>query len=175
MRIINPDADCGDQAATLARFRCWQMGQGHGHLKMRGFVGRLSHNYRPYIPAQLYCVASSGPHPRIRSRHQLTDWHISSGLDPGRQLNPAWKIGMVGYLMEQVTGDSGSGATLGPDKASVGASGDILLRGKRNATQRSREMDTRDRCQEYVPRRHGFRPHSASNSEMTRRTERPSR
>jgi hypothetical protein len=66
---------------------------------------------------------------------------------------------MVGYLMERVTGDSGSGATLGPDKASVlgvGTSGDILLRGKQNATQRSREMDTRDRCQEYIPRRHGF-------------------
>ena len=41
----------------------------------------------------------------------------------GKQLNPTWKIGAVGYLMEQVTGDSGSGATLGPDKASVWALG----------------------------------------------------
>ncbi len=30
---------------------------------------------------------------------------------------------MVGYRIEQVTGDSGSGATLGPDKASVWALG----------------------------------------------------
>jgi hypothetical protein len=45
------------------------------------------------------------------------DWAV------GKQLNPAWKIGVVGYLMEQVTGDSGSGATLGPDKASVWALG----------------------------------------------------
>jgi hypothetical protein len=45
------------------------------------------------------------------------DWAV------GKQLNPAWKVGVVGYLMEQVTGDSGSGATLGPDKASVWALG----------------------------------------------------
>jgi len=45
------------------------------------------------------------------------DWAV------GKQLNPAWKIGAVGYLMEQVTGDSGSGATLGPEKASVWALG----------------------------------------------------
>lgn len=45
------------------------------------------------------------------------DWAV------GKQLNPAWKIGVVGYLMEQATGDSGSGATLGPDKASVWALG----------------------------------------------------
>lgn len=45
------------------------------------------------------------------------DWAV------GKQLNPAWKVGVVGYLMDQVTGDSGSGATLGPDKASVWALG----------------------------------------------------
>ena len=45
------------------------------------------------------------------------DWAV------GRQLNPTWKIGVVGYLMEQVTGDSGAGATLGSDKASVWALG----------------------------------------------------
>ena len=45
------------------------------------------------------------------------DWAV------GKQLNPVWKIGVVGYLMEQVTGDRGSGATLGSDKASVWAVG----------------------------------------------------
>jgi hypothetical protein len=45
------------------------------------------------------------------------DWAV------GKQLDPTWKVGVVGYLMEQVTGDSGSGATLGADKASVWALG----------------------------------------------------
>ena len=45
------------------------------------------------------------------------DWAV------GKQLNPTWKIGVVGYLMKQVTADSGAGATLGPDKSSVWALG----------------------------------------------------
>jgi hypothetical protein len=45
------------------------------------------------------------------------DWAV------GKQITTAWKVGVVGYLMEQITGDSGSGATLGPDKASVWALG----------------------------------------------------
>lgn len=45
------------------------------------------------------------------------DWAV------GKQFSPAWKLGLVGYLMDQVTGDSGAGATLGPDKASVWALG----------------------------------------------------
>jgi len=45
------------------------------------------------------------------------DWAV------GKQLDPSWKLGVVGYLMAQVTGDSGAGATLGVDKASVWALG----------------------------------------------------
>ena len=45
------------------------------------------------------------------------DWAV------GKQLDPAWKLGITGYLMEQVTGDRGAGAILGADKASVWALG----------------------------------------------------
>jgi hypothetical protein len=45
------------------------------------------------------------------------DWAV------GKQLAPAWKVGVVGYLMQQTTGDSGSGAVFGADKVSVWAVG----------------------------------------------------
>lgn len=45
------------------------------------------------------------------------DWAI------GKQISPAWKIGVVGYFLQQVTGDSGSGAVLGSNKMSVWALG----------------------------------------------------
>jgi hypothetical protein len=45
------------------------------------------------------------------------DWAV------GKQITPAWKIGVVGYVMDQVTGDSGAGAVLGPNEASVWALG----------------------------------------------------
>ncbi|MDR3537543.1 MAG: transporter [Acetobacteraceae bacterium] len=63
----------------------------------------------------------------INTSNPTTDYltgnifHLDWGV--GKQLSPAWKIGAVGYLMQQVTGDSGSGATFGADKASVWAVG----------------------------------------------------
>jgi hypothetical protein len=48
------------------------------------------------------------------------DWTV------GKQITPALKLGMAGYLMQQVTKDSGSGATLGADEASVWALGPAL-------------------------------------------------
>ncbi len=45
------------------------------------------------------------------------DWAV------GKQLTPAWKVGVVGYFLQQVTGDSGAGAILGPNQMSVWALG----------------------------------------------------
>jgi hypothetical protein len=45
------------------------------------------------------------------------DWAV------GKQITPHWKLGLTGYLMDQVTGDSGSGAKLGSSKSRVWAIG----------------------------------------------------
>jgi hypothetical protein len=57
--------------------------------------------------------------PRTISRETSS---ISIGLSE-KQLSPAWEVGLVGYFLQQVTGDSGAGAILGSTKISVWALG----------------------------------------------------
>jgi hypothetical protein len=60
------------------------------------------------------------------------DTHYRSGdvthldLAVGQYLNPVFKVGLVGYAVVQVTGDSGSGAILGPFKSNIYAAGAAL-------------------------------------------------
>ena len=60
------------------------------------------------------------------------DTHYKSGdvthldLALGQYLNPVFKVGVVGYAVVQVTGDSGSGAILGPFKSDIYAAGAAL-------------------------------------------------
>jgi len=49
------------------------------------------------------------------------DWHTDWGLS--QFLNKQFFVGAVGYWYQQITGDSGSGATLGPFKSRVGGIG----------------------------------------------------
>jgi hypothetical protein len=41
-----------------------------------------------------------------------TEWHLEGAVE--KQLTPAWALGVQAYYFNQVTGDSGSGAKLGP-------------------------------------------------------------
>ena len=45
------------------------------------------------------------------------DWAV------GKQLTPHWKLGVTGYMLDQLTGDSGSGAVLGTFEAHTWAVG----------------------------------------------------
>jgi hypothetical protein len=60
------------------------------------------------------------------------DTHYKSGdvthldLAVGQYLNRVFKVGLVGYAVVQVTGDSGSGAILGPFKSNIYAAGAAL-------------------------------------------------
>ena len=60
------------------------------------------------------------------------DTHYKSGdvthldLALGQYLNPVFKVGLVGYAVVQVTGDSGSGALLGAFKSNIYAAGAAL-------------------------------------------------
>ena len=60
------------------------------------------------------------------------DTHYKSGdvthldLALGQYLNPVFKVGLVGYAVVQVTGDSGSGAILGAFKSNIYAAGAAL-------------------------------------------------
>ena len=60
------------------------------------------------------------------------DTHYKSGdvthldLALGQYLNRVFKVGVVGYAVVQVTGDSGSGAPLGPFKSNIYAAGAAL-------------------------------------------------
>ena len=60
------------------------------------------------------------------------DTHYKSGdvthldLALGQYLNRVFKAGLVGYAVVQVTGDSGSGAILGPFKSNIYAAGAAL-------------------------------------------------
>lgn len=59
----------------------------------------------------------------VNQKNYATDYrsgdvlHIDAAA--GYQINEMLKLGVVGYAMHQVTGDSGSGAKLGPYKSSV--------------------------------------------------------
>jgi hypothetical protein len=60
------------------------------------------------------------------------DTHYKSGdvthldLALGQYLTPVFKVGLVGYAVVQVTGDSGTGAILGPFKSNIYAAGAAL-------------------------------------------------
>jgi hypothetical protein len=49
------------------------------------------------------------------------DWHVDWGLS--QFLNKQFFVGAAGYWFQQITGDSGAGATLGPFKSRVGGIG----------------------------------------------------
>jgi hypothetical protein len=49
------------------------------------------------------------------------DWHVDWGAS--HFLSKQWQIGLVGYYFQQITGDSGAGATLGPFKSRVAGIG----------------------------------------------------
>ncbi len=49
------------------------------------------------------------------------DWHLDWGLS--KFVTKQWQIGLVGYFYNQLTGDSGSGATLGDYKSRVNGIG----------------------------------------------------
>jgi hypothetical protein len=51
------------------------------------------------------------------------DWAV------GKQISPHWKLGVTGYLLEQVTADRGSGARLGSNEASTWALGPAVQYG----------------------------------------------
>ena len=63
---------------------------------------------------------------------QNPDTHYKSGdvvhldLALGQYLNRVFKVGLVGYAVVQVTGDSGAGAILGPFKSNIYAAGTAL-------------------------------------------------
>jgi hypothetical protein len=46
-----------------------------------------------------------------------TEWHLEGAVE--KQLTPAWALGVQAYHFDQLTGDSGSGAKLGPFKGRV--------------------------------------------------------
>jgi hypothetical protein len=58
-----------------------------------------------------------------------TDTHYKNGIDShvdwaaSQFLNANWEVGVVGYVYYQLTGDSGSGAKLGPFKSKVASIG----------------------------------------------------
>jgi hypothetical protein len=60
------------------------------------------------------------------------DTHYKSGdvthldLALGQYLTPVFKVGLVGYAVVQVTGDSGTGAILGPFKSNIYSAGAAL-------------------------------------------------
>jgi hypothetical protein len=85
------------------------------------------------------------------------DTHYKSGdvthldLALGQYLNPLFKLGLVGYAVVQVTGDSGAGAILGAFKSNIYAAGAALefdpkIRGKDLSWQLRwyREFDARN-------------------------------
>jgi hypothetical protein len=61
-----------------------------------------------------------------------TDTHYKNGIDShvdwaaSQFLNANWEVGVVGYVYYQLTGDSGSGARLGPFKSKVASIGPEL-------------------------------------------------
>ncbi len=63
---------------------------------------------------------------------QNPDTHYKSGdvahlgLALGQYLNRIFKVGLVGYAVVQVTGDSGSGAILGPFRSNIYAASTAL-------------------------------------------------
>ena len=63
----------------------------------------------------------------VNTKNQATQYLTGNIFDldwaVGKQLTPAWKIGIAGYYLQQVTGDSGSGAVLGANQMSVWALG----------------------------------------------------
>jgi len=63
----------------------------------------------------------------INTENHATNYQSGDDFDldwaVGKQVSRAWNIGLVGYYMQQVTGDSGSGAVLGANEASVWALG----------------------------------------------------
>lgn len=46
-----------------------------------------------------------------------TEFHVEAAIE--KQLSPSWSVGVQGYHFDQVTGDSGPGAKLGPFKGRV--------------------------------------------------------
>ncbi len=69
----------------------------------------------------------------INTRNNATDYQSGDDFDldwaVGKQFTRAWNVGLVGYEMQQVTGDSGSGAVLGANEASVWALGPAVSYG----------------------------------------------
>jgi hypothetical protein len=53
-----------------------------------------------------------------------TEWHVEGSIQ--KILTPAWALGVQAYHFDQLTGDSGAGATLGPFKGRVTAVGGNL-------------------------------------------------
>ena len=82
-----------------------------------------------------------------------TEWHFEAAAE--KQLTPAWALGVQAYHFDQLTGDSGAGAVLGPFKGRVtGVGGEAAysfkLMGKIPVTLRlhgASEFDAQNRLQ----------------------------
>ncbi len=81
-----------------------------------------------------------------------TELHVEASVE--KTLSPAWSAGLQGFYFQQVTGDSGSGATLGPFKGrDLGAGANVayhFMLGKMPATLRlhgTGEFDVANRLQ----------------------------
>jgi hypothetical protein len=84
------------------------------------FLPQFSISY--FVPQSGWDVSAAFNY-AINTKNNATDYQTGDIFDldwaVGKQLTPHWKIGAVGYLVEQVTGDSGSGAVLGANEMSV--------------------------------------------------------
>lgn len=103
----------------------------------KGALADTGFNRWSYLPqlAFTYFDPASGwdfsvaPTYDINDRNSATDYQSGEVFDldwaVGKQLTPEWKIGITGYWLQQTTPDSGSGAKLGANEASVWALGPI--------------------------------------------------
>ncbi|CAN7372969.1 transporter [Phenylobacterium sp. LjRoot219] len=97
-------------------------------------------------------VTFNGMNPATQYRTG-TEWHIEAAIE--KTLSPAWSLGLQGYYFDQLTGDSGSGARLGPFKGRVAALGatanyNFKIAGKVPAAVRVRgfsEFEARNRLE----------------------------
>lgn len=82
-----------------------------------------------------------------------TEFHAEAAIE--KKLSPAWSLGVQGYYFDQVSGDTGRGATLGPFKGRVAGAGvtgayNFKIAGKIPATLRLHamtEFDARNRLE----------------------------